>query len=292
MDVDVDLPRETGSDTMVADSDLERKWPLLSHRLAARATALQTWLCVGLDPHLGSLPSRIPRNASGIERFCRSIIEATGDLVPAFKINFAFFEALGSDGWRTLERVRTAIPSDAIVIADAKRGDIGNTSEGYASAVFDSLGFDAVTVNPYLGWDALEPFFLRTGKMVYVLCKTSNPGAGVYQDQLLDGTPLYLHVARDAARQPARAEIGLVVGATQLDALTAVRRELPHVSLLVPGVGAQGARVSDVFPTSGENALITISRQILYASSESDFASAATSAARALAHECWDERAV
>lgn len=272
---------------MITDLDNKDKRPLLSHTLRKRATSMRTWLCVGIDPDVTRLPGNLPKNAAGVERFCLDIVAATSGMVPAYKLNFGFFEALGPFGWRVLERVRAALPADSIAIADAKRGDIGSTSTAYARAIFDTLAFDAVTVSPYLGWDALEPFTAYQNKLVYVLCKTSNPGASTYQDLQVDGDPLYLRVARDAASQRANADIGLVVGATQQESLTRIRRELPDVSLLVPGVGAQGAAAATVMPVVHTNAVIPVSRQILGASNGPDYAEAAANEVRRLSPLCW-----
>lgn len=256
---------------------------LFSQMLRARALARGSWLCIGLDPQLERLPQGVRRDPSGMADFCLAIVAATQDVAAAFKLNFAFFEAHGSRGWEALERVRAGIPPAVPVIADAKRGDIGSTSAAYANAVFDTLACDAVTVNPYLGWDALQPFMDYRGKALFVLGKTSNPGASTFQDLCVDGSPLYLRVAREALVQKSTAEIGLVVGATYPEALRRVRDLSQSVLLLVPGVGAQGARAGETHATAsndhGENALITMSRDILYASAGSDFAEAASRAA-------------
>lgn len=258
-----------------------------------RAHSLRTWLCVGLDPDPERLPEHLPRTPAGVVRFCTEIIEATHDLATAFKLNFAFFEALGSDGWRALEAVRRAIPAHVPAIADAKRGDIPHTAAAYARAVFDVLEFDAVTVSPYLGWDAIAPFADRAGKGVLVLSKTSNPGASTFQDLMVGDDPLYLQIARDGLAQQTAADIGFVVGATQLGALEAVRALSEDVLLLVPGVGAQGAQAAAALQAggnrSGDNAIVPVSRDILYASSGADFAEAARNASERRARELWLE---
>jgi orotidine-5'-phosphate decarboxylase len=219
--------------------------------------------------------------------FCREIVAATEPVAAAFKINFAFFEALGPDGWRALAQVRSLIPVEIPVIADAKRGDIGNTASAYARAIFDWLDFDAATINPYLGWDSMQPFLHRHGRLAFVLAKTSNPGARDFQDLDVGGEPLYLHIARSAIEHERPAEIGLVVGATYPDALGRVRALDPDRLLLVPGVGAQGANPAETFRlasnSGSENALIVVSRTILHASSGPDFGDAAARAARAAA---------
>lgn len=259
-----------------------------------RAHSVHTWLCVGLDPDLERLPGHLPRSTDGVTRFCLEIVQATHDLAAAFKLNFAFFEALGPDGWLTLEAVRRAIPPDVPVIADAKRGDIPHTSAAYAHSIFDLLEFDAVTVSPYLGWDAIAPFTERPGKCVLVLSKTSNAGGAAFQDLMVGDDPLYLRVAREGLKQETRADLGFVVGATQPAALEAVRALSEDVLLLVPGVGAQGAQATAALQLggnrAGDNAIVPVSRDILYASASADFAEAARSATQRRARELWLER--
>ncbi len=264
-----------------------------SSRVQQRAHAIRTWLCVGLDPDLERLPEHLPRTTAGVVQFCTEIVEATHDMATAFKLNFAFFEALGSDGWRAIEAVRRSIPSTVPVIADAKRGDIPHTAAAYARAIFDVLGFDAVTVSPYLGWDAIAPFADRAGTCVLVLSRTSNPGAATFQEVLVGDDPLYLRVARDGLSLETIADIGFVVGATQPRALEAVRALSEDVLLLVPGVGAQGGQAAATLQLggnrSGDNAIVPVSRDILYASSGKDFAAAARGAAEGRARELWLE---
>lgn len=276
---------------MVHDSDLDHQPASFSGRVTARARAVRTWLCVGLDPDVAHLPAGLPSTSVGVATFCREMIDATRDFAVAFKLNFAFFEALGADGWRALHEVRAYIPADVPVIADAKRGDIGNTAAMYARAIFDVLQFDAVTVSPYLGWDAVEPFARARSRCVFVLCKTSNPGASDFQDLVVDDAPLYLQVARSGLAQETAAELGFVVGATQPAALQAVRALSQDALLLVPGVGAQGAESSTALRLGanrrGDNAIFPISREILYASSGPDFAEAARAVAAVRARELW-----
>lgn len=267
----------------------------LSNRLRQRAHQQHTWLCVGLDPVLDRLPAGVPRTVDGVVQFCEQIVQVTVDHVVAFKINFAFFEALGPDGWQALQRVRASIPDHIPAVADAKRGDIGNTSRAYAQAIFDVLGFDAVTVSPFLGWDSVAPFAGYADKGVLILCKTSNADAGDLQDLTVDGIPLYLRVAQEVLRWPARADMGLVVGATQPEALQRVRDLSGETILLVPGVGAQGASAVQAVKlganAQGDNALIAVSRQILYASGEAAYPQAAGEAAEELAAATWQKAA-
>jgi orotidine-5'-phosphate decarboxylase len=216
-------------------------------RLAARSAATGTVLCLGLDPDPGELPLGFGADVRGIEAFCRLLLEACLPVVAAVKPNLAFFEALGPDGMAVLERLRAAVPADVPFIADAKRGDIGSTAARQAVALFDRLGADAITASPYLGSEAIEPLLERADRFVYVLCRTSNPGAGELQDLAVaataDGAPaerLYERVARVAASWGPGGTVGLVVGATAPDEMARIRAIAPASAFLVPGVGAQG----------------------------------------------------
>ncbi len=272
---------------MVTDLATKDQIDSFSSRVRSRAERCRSWLCIGLDPDPAKLPPSVPATASGITTFCRNIIEATAESAACFKINFAFFEVLGRDGWAALEDVRAAIPATLPVIADAKRGDIANTAAAYADAILTHLDFDAVTVSPYLGWDSLRPFLSHKGKGVFVLCRTSNPGSADLQELQIEGEPLFLRVAREALALETSADIGLVVGATQPAALRAVRELGEDVIFLMPGVGAQGASVREAIDAgangSGRNALVSVSRQVLFASSSTDYALAAARGARSLA---------
>jgi len=251
-------------------------------------------LCVGLDPD----PAQMP--VSDVAVFNRAIIEATAELVCAYKPNLAFYEALGERGLAALRDTLAAIPPDIPVIADGKRSDIGNTARAYARALFDELGVDAATVNPYLGGDAVEPFLEREEKAAFILCRTSNPGARDLQDLLVsapgggEARPLFEMVAEMARRWNSRGNVGLVVGATYPEELRRVRRLCPEMTFLVPGVGAQGGDVAAVMGNgldrAGRGLIINVSRQVLYASREKDFAVAAAAAARQLRDEIARER--
>jgi orotidine-5'-phosphate decarboxylase len=230
--------------------------------------------------------------AERVVEFNRGIVEATAEPACAYKPNAAFYEALGEDGFRALEEtiaaIRAAAPGAAVIL-DAKRGDIGSTNAGYVAAAFDRLGADAVTVHPYLGGEALAPFLERADKLVFVLARTSNPGAGELQDlEDRDGVPLYRHVARAVAGGwNAAGNCGLVVGATYPEELRAIREDVPAtMPILVPGVGVQGGDVAAVVAANraagSEAFLIAASRSIVYASAGEDFAAAAAAAARAL----------
>ena len=218
-------------------------------RLAARTARVGTVLCLGVDPDPAALPDGFSPDLPGVERFVRLLLEAAVPHVAAVKPNLAFFEAFGGEGMAALERLRAAVPPDVPLIADAKRGDIGSTAARQAVALFDRLGADAVTVSPYLGREAIAPLLERADRFAYVLCRTSNPGAGELQDLQVDadaeqGWPpeaLHVRVARRARLWNERhGTVGLVVGATAPRELDALRRIAPDLAFLVPGVGAQG----------------------------------------------------
>jgi orotidine-5'-phosphate decarboxylase len=237
----------------------------------------KSWLCIGLDPD----PELMPM--VDVIQFNKAIIEATCDLVCAYKPNLAFYEALGTEGLAILEKTVKYIPGDIPVIADAKRSDIGNTAKAYAKALFSILGFDAATVNPYLGFDSIEPFINYQDKGVFILCRTSNPGASDFQNLYTNGLPLYEVVAQKAKEWNIHGNIGLVVGATYPEELKKVRSICPEMPLLIPGIGAQGgdlaSAVSYGVDARGEKAIINVSRQVLYASKEKNFAQAARNTA-------------
>ena len=246
-------------------------------------------LCIGLDPD----PELMPR--VGILEFNKAIIDTTCDLVCAYKPNLAFYEALGIAGLTILEKTIEHIPGDIPIIGDAKRGDIGNTAKAYAKALFSTFGFDAATVNPYLGFDSIEPFISYRDKGVFILCRTSNKGASDFQDlPCLSGFPLYEVVAQKAKQWNAYGNIGLVVGATYPEELRKVRSICPEMCLLIPGIGAQGGDLASAVgygvDAQGEKAIIAISRQILYASKERDFAQAARNRAEKIRNQINEYR--
>jgi uridine monophosphate synthetase len=210
-------------------------------KLEERARKIDSLLCVGLDPHPADLPQPTAQAAS---TYCLRLIEATADLALAFKPNAAFFEIYGSAGWEALHQVIAAVPEQVPIILDAKRGDIASTARSYAQAVFQGLGAGAVTANPYLGGDSLEPFLEDAGHGVFLLCKTSNPGSTDLQDLSVQcedaaGLRLYEVVARMAQGWNRNGNLGLVVGATHPEALQRVRLQAPDLWFLVPGIGAQ-----------------------------------------------------
>ena len=242
-------------------------------------------LCVGLDPD----PERMPKNI-GVFEFNQVIIEATSDLVCAYKLNFAFYEALG-EGLDVLERTIKYIPDDIPVIGDAKRGDIGNTAKAYAKAIFTNLNCDATTVNPYLGFDSIEPFIKYEDRGVFILCRTSNAGARDFQslrceESGLGYRPLFELVARKASQWNTYGNIGLVVGATYPAELRLIRENHPDMPLLIPGIGAQSGDLASAVRygvnAQGEKAIINSSRQIIYASPKKDFAEVARRVASSL----------
>ena len=242
-------------------------------KLRARTDAVDSMLCVGLDSAHGRLPQRFDRENHPQLAFNRWVIEATLPYAAAYKPNLAFYEARGSAGWRELADTMAALRAmapDVFTIADAKRADIGSTNAGYVTALFDELGFDAVTLHPYLGREALSPFLDRADKAAIVLCRTSNPGAGELQDLEVDGAPLWEVVATKVRDEwNANGNCMLVVGATYPAELARVRELCPELTFLVPGVGAQGGDVQAVVEAgadaNGGGLLINASRSIIFA---------------------------
>ena len=240
-------------------------------------------VCVGLDTDPKKIPQSVSKKAEPIFEFNKAIIKATADLVCAYKPQIAFYAAEGEKGLKalkkTVEHLKKNFPRIPI-ICDAKRGDIGSTAAKYAQEVFDWFGFDAVTVNPYLGFDSIEPFLKREDKGIIILCRTSNPGAADFQDLKIKGVPLYQIVAEKIVTWNKQYRNCLmVVGATWPRELKKVREMAPNVPFLVPGVGAQGGDVEAVLKNgqdkSGAGLIINSSRGIIYASSGPDFAKAA-----------------
>jgi orotidine-5'-phosphate decarboxylase len=263
-------------------------------RLLTASREANSLVCIGLDVNPAAMPSSVLQQLDPIVKFNKAIIDATADLVCAYKPNFAFYEALGSAGWDALVETVKYIPKGKISIADAKRGDIGNTSAAYAKAIFEICGFDAVTVSPYLGQDALQPFLDYQDRGVIVLCKTSNPGSNEFQNLSViveeQGKkierPMYQEVARRVSEWNANQNCGLVVGATYPAELAAVRAIAPDLPILMPGVGAQAGDLETAVKNGvnrhGELLMINSSRAIIYASSGDDFAIAARRATIAL----------
>jgi orotidine-5'-phosphate decarboxylase len=250
-------------------------------RLAARTAATRTVLCLGIDPDPATLPGGFDRGLAGVEAFARLLLETALPHAAAVKPNLAFFEAHGSAGMAALERLRALVPAEVPFVADAKRGDIGTTAARQATALYDILGADAVTVNPYLGEEAILPLLERGDRFAYVLCRTSNPGAAEIQGLEVatddaagyPAEPLYARVARRATSWGPGGTVGLVVGATAPAELAAIRLVAPELAFLVPGVGAQGGAIDPVLAAgpatagragrgSGGGLLVNVSRGI------------------------------
>ena len=263
-------------------------------KLTNTARKNKSLLCVGLDPDPKLMPDKV-----GVFEFNKAIIDATADLVCAYKPNIAFYEALGNEGLDALKQTVKYVPDDIPVIVDAKRGDIGNTARAYARAIFDYFNFDATTVNPYLGFDSLEPFIQYTNKGILILCRTSNAGAADFQSLRCetegDSRPLFEIVALKASQWNIHGNIGLVVGATYPEELRLIRNSHPDMPLLIPGIGAQGGDLASTVRygvnARGEGAIINSSRGIIYASPGKDFAQAARQAASSLRDQINDCRA-
>ena len=255
-------------------------------RLRHASDAHASLLCVGLDPEPAKFPAHLRAAPDAVFDFCRGIVDATADLVCAFKPQIAHFAALGAEDalLRLIAHIHAQHPAVPVIL-DAKRGDIGSTAAHYASEAFDRYGADAATVNPYLGQDSAQPFLDRADRGVVILCRTSNPGSGEFQDLLVDGRPLYQHVAqRVSSTWNTHRNCLLVVGATWPRELAEVRAIVGAMPFLVPGIGAQGGDVEAVVRNGatpdGHGLVISSSRAILYAGGGVDFAGAARNAAR------------
>jgi orotidine-5'-phosphate decarboxylase len=246
-------------------------------------------LCVGFDPDPKRLPQSLQGKPESIFKFCRDIADATADLVCAFKPQFAYFASQRAEAQleKLIKHLKDTYPHIPVIL-DSKRGDIGSTADHYAMEVFERYGADAVTVSPYMGFDTIEPYLKHNGKGVIVLCRTSNPGGSDLQflNVSPDGQPLYLHVAKLAVQQwNSSGQIGLVVGATFPEEIAKVRAIVGDMPLLIPGIGAQGGdidatvKAGAIVNKPGTGMIINSSRAILYASSGSDFAKAARTAA-------------
>jgi orotidine-5'-phosphate decarboxylase len=260
-----------------------------TERLRTTQRKRNSLLCIGLDTDVRKIPRSLRGSPNPVLDFNRRIIRATRDLVCAYKINLAFYEAMGRRGWQTLQRTLSHIPDDVVTIGDAKRGDIGNSSKLYATALFEEYGFSACTVNPYMGKDSVAPFLENGSRGTFILALTSNPGATDFQHLKIRGAPLYEHVIRAVQRWNTKLNCGLVVGATHPKDLRRIRARAPDMPFLIPGVGAQGGDLKLAVrygcDTCGELAVINSSRGILYASDGSDFVEAARTAAATMRDE-------
>ena len=243
-----------------------------------------SYLCVGLDTDLNKIPNHLPKSVEGLLEFNKGIIDATHDLCVAYKPNFAFYEQYGSDGWAALKETIDYIPDNCMVVADAKRGDIGNTAAAYARAIFDDLGADAVTVAPYMGRDAIDPFLEHKDKWTIVLGLTSNAGAADFQ--YIGSPSLHEQVITKCAEWGSPEQLMFVIGATRPEDMQRIRTMVPDYFFLVPGVGAQGGSLEEV-SKAGLNSdcglLVNSSRGIIYAGNGEDYKEKARDAASVLA---------
>jgi len=249
----------------------------------------QSLLCIGLDTDPAKLPRAFSESHDAITEFNRQIIDATCDLVCAYKINLAFYEVFGERTFHLVRQTLAHIPPGIVTIGDGKRGDIGNSASYYARALREKYGFTASTVNPYMGSDAVAPFLEEPDHGAFILALTSNPGARDFQHLRTPTGPLFETVVRKTLRWNTRGNCGLVVGATRPAQLRRIRQLAPKLPILVPGIGAQGGDLRRAVRYGcdryGEMAVFTASRSVLYASSGSDYATAARQAARALRDE-------
>ncbi len=246
-------------------------------------------LCIGLDTDVAKLPEFLKLHENPQYEFNRRIIEATSDIVCAYKINSAFYEAEAEPGWRAMRETRRNIPSSTISIADAKRGDIGNSSERYVKIFLHELKFDAVTVNVYMGRDSVAPFLQSREQCAFILAVTSNPGAKDFQHLKIGKKFLYEKIIETALTWNAKKNVGFVAGATKPKELRSIRKKAPAVPLLIPGVGTQGGSIETAVRYGCDNkgylAVINASRSIIYASNGEDFAEAARAEAIKLREE-------
>jgi orotidine-5'-phosphate decarboxylase len=260
---------------------------LTRRQLIESIFAKKSYLCVGLDTDIRQLPAGFEHSPAAVLQFNRAIIDATAPYCVAYKINSAFYEALGEEGWKVMRQTMEYIPPGLMIIADAKRGDIGNTSALYARAFFEHLKAHAITVAPYMGEDSVRPFLAYKDKWVVLLAHTSNPGSADFQliESKTTHRKLYEEVMLKAMTWASPEQLMFVVGATQASRIKTIRELAPDYFFLVPGVGAQGGNldeVSNLAITRDCGLLVNASRSILYASSAADFAAAAAHAARSI----------
>lgn len=261
---------------------------MTTQQLTEQIQKKKSFLCIGLDVDLNKIPKHLLETEDPIFEFNKAIIDATHHLCVAYKPNTAFYEAYGIKGWQSLEKTINYINAnhpDIFTIADAKRGDIGNTSTMYAKAFLEDLAFDSVTVAPYMGKDSVEPFLAFKDKHTILLALTSNQGAFDFQTKTIDGKELYKHVLETSKTYNNSENLMYVVGATKAEYFTEIRKIIPNSFLLVPGVGAQGGNLEDVCKygmSDNVGLLINSSRGIIYASNQEDFAQAAAANARVL----------
>ena len=256
--------------------------------LIATIKAKRNFLCVGLDTDYSKIPPHLLKTADPIFEFNKQIIDATREYCVAYKPNTAFYESMGASGWQSLQKTVDYIGDSHFIIADAKRGDIGNTAEQYAKAFFENMNCDAVTISPYMGGDAVTPFLKYKNKFAIVLALTSNESAKDFQFFAENNQPLYEKVIAQSNQWGDEKNVMFVVGATKPESFQNIRKIAPHHFLLVPGVGTQGGTVADVCKYGlNENVglLINVSRQIIFASADENFAEKANEAAKKFAAE-------
>jgi len=247
-----------------------------------------SYLCVGLDTDIKKIPPHLLKSEDPIFEFNKQIIDATIDYTVAYKPNIAFYETQGSKGWDSLQKTIEYIPKECFTIADAKRGDIGNTSAMYARAFFENMSFDSITVAPYMGRDSVKPFLQFEGKWVILLAYTSNSGSNDFQKLKIDNTPLYEQVIATSSQWAGDDKLMYVVGATHPEEMANIRSLVPNNFLLVPGVGAQGGSLKEVSAaalTKDVGLLVNSSRGIIYASNDIDFAKEASQKAKEIQQE-------
>lgn len=257
-------------------------------RIIEQIRQKRSYLCIGLDTDIEKIPRHLLSEPDPVFAFNKAVIDATKDVCVSYKINTAFYESLGSKGWESLERTVDYIPSEIFTIADAKRGDIGNTSSQYARAFFETLKFDAVTVAPYMGADSVRPFLEYQDKWTILLALTSNTGATDFELQKQGDEYLYEKVIKTAMSWGTPANLMFVIGATQPDWFTKIRKISPDHFYLVPGVGAQGGSLELISKNAMNKdigLLVNVSRAVIYASKNDDFAEAAAAAASAYQKE-------
>ncbi|MFT4739513.1 MAG: orotidine-5'-phosphate decarboxylase [Marivirga sp.] len=261
---------------------------MTSKELSQQISDKSSYLCVGLDTDVQRLPSHLLKEEDPIFTFNKQIIDATYEYAVAYKPNIAFYEAHGSKGWDSLQKTIDYLPSDVFTIADAKRGDIGNTSTMYAKAFFEQMSFDSITVAPYMGSDSVKPFLTFKDKWVILLALTSNEGSKDFQFEQIGDQKLYEKVIQQSKEWGTDENMMYVVGATRTDQLAHIRSLIPNHFLLVPGVGAQGGSLKDVSEiglNSKGGLLVNSSRGIIYADSSQDFAKVAGQKAKAIQEE-------
>ena len=252
-------------------------------QLIQQINSKQSYLCVGLDTDITKIPKHLQLQPNAIVAFNKAIIDATKDYCVSYKINTAFYEAMGVKGWQAMEETVNYIPDNILKIADAKRGDIGNTSTQYAKAFFEAMNFDAITVAPYMGADSVQPFLEYENKWTIVLGLTSNSGAKDFELQKMGEEYLYEKVLRTVSSWGNPGNLMFVIGATQAEAFVNIRKILPEHFFLVPGVGAQGGslkEISEKAMNKDVGLLVNASRAIIYASEEEDFATEARAIAQ------------